>query len=163
MIKTILYLSFLFTFFIGCNAQEKVIANYIGYSFNSTKNSSYLSQELRFIKENGDTLKMNLRLPYDTISHNIINRGVFYNCHLKESVTYTFTLKKICASDIPEAFNSYYKTNIISDKKDCSKFTEIEKKTEYNYTGNYGKYVDINKTLYEILNISPDDGCIFQN
>jgi len=158
--KLMLYLV-VFCSYIGCKAQDKVTGHYLGYQFNSTQNISYLSQELKFIKMNKDTLRLNLRLPYDTISHNVINYGIFYNCHLKEGKEYTIKLKKICVSDIPEAYNSYYKTNAIPDKKDCSKFTEVEKDTEYNYIGNYGKYVDIDGVLYEVIGLSPDDSCFY--
>lgn len=146
--------------FCSCKAQEKVVLRYIGYQYKETKNKSFVNEELTFIKDK-DTLKVNLKLPYDTVSHNVINRGIFYNCHLKEDTVYTITLKKICVTDIPETFNSYYKTNTIPDKKDCSRFTEVEKNTEYNYTGNYGKYVDIDGVLYEVIGISPDDSCFY--
>lgn len=158
--KLILYLV-VFCSFTGCKAQDKITGRYLGYQFNSTQNISYLSQELKFINADKDTLKINLRLPYDTISHNVINHGIYYNCHLKEDTVYTFTLKKICSNDIPEAYNSYYKTNTVPDKKDFSKFTEVEKNTEYNYIGNYGKYVDIGGVLYEVIGISPDDSCFY--
>lgn len=144
----------------SCKAQEKVTLLYLGYQYNNTKNSSFVSKELNFLKAN-DTLHMNIRLPYDTIKHEIINRGIYYNCHLKKDTTYTFTLKKICVNNIPDVPNSYYKTNTIPNKKDCSKFTEVEKNTGYKYEGNYGKYVDIDRTLYEIIGLSPNDGCFF--
>lgn len=160
MMKLILYIV-IFCSFIRCKAQDKIIGRYLGYQFNSTQNVSYLSQELKFINTNKDTLKVNLRLPYDTTSHDVINRGIYYNCHLKEDTIYTLTLKKICVSDIPEAYNSYYKTNAIPDKKDCSKFTEIEKNNAYEYKGNYGKYVDIGGVLYEVIGLSPDDSCFY--
>lgn len=66
-------------------------------------------------------------------------------------------------SEIPESFNSYYKTNAIVDEKDCSKFSEVEKNTAYNYIGNYGKYVDIDGVLYEVVGLNPSDECVFQH
>jgi hypothetical protein len=155
----ILYGIILFAFF-SCKAQEKVALRYAGHQYKETKNKSFVNDELKFIKDK-DTLKMNIKIPFDEINAQIINRGVFYNCHLKEDTVYTFTLKKICVSDIPEAYNSYYKTNAIPDKNDCSKFTEVEKNTDYNYIGNYGKYVDIDGVLYEVIGLSPDDSCFY--
>lgn len=72
-----------------------------------------------------------------------------------------FRMQKKCVTDIPETFNSYYRLNTIPDKDDCSKFIEIKKDTEYNYLGDYGKYVDINSCLYEIIKIYPDDNCFY--
>lgn len=149
----------LFTFF-SCKAQEKVTLRYIGHQYKETKNKSFVNDELTFIKNN-DTLRVNIKVPFNESDAQIINRGIYYNCHLKEDTVYTLTLKKICANDIPEAFNSYYKTNTIPDKKDCSKFTEIEKNTDYEYKGNYGKYVDIDGVLYEIIGLSPDNNCFY--
>jgi hypothetical protein len=154
-----LYGIMLFTFF-SCKAQEKVTARYIGHQYKETKNKSFVNDELTFINNN-DTLRVNIKVPFNENDAQIINKGIYYNCHLKEDTVYTITLKKICTTDIPEAFNSYYKTNAIPDKKDCSKFTEIEKNTNYEYKGNYGKYVDINGVLYEVIGISPDNGCFY--
>ena len=38
---------------------------------------------------------MNLRLPYDSIHHNVIDRGLLYNCHLKKGgkIHFYFTKK----------------------------------------------------------------------
>jgi hypothetical protein len=92
-----------------------------------------------------------------------MDRGIFYGCHLKKDTVYTFILKKICLNDISDVPNDYYKTNTIPDQKDCSKFIEIEKNTEYKYEGNYGKYVDISGTLYEIIGLNPSGDCVFQH
>jgi hypothetical protein len=147
----------------NCFAQEKLIVHYIGSQLKSTKNYSFLSKELKFLKENKDTLKMNIRLPYDTINHKIIDMGIFYNCHLREDTVYIIILKKICVNDITDVPNSYYKINTIPDKNDCSLFTEMEKNTIYKYEGNYGKYVDINNELFEIMGLSPSNDCFFSN
>lgn len=163
MIKLLLYINIFFISFIGCKAQENVTGRYTGLQYSSTKNSSYIRQELIFIKENKDTLKMNVVLPYDTTNYKVVNKGIFYNCHLKENIIYTINIKKICISDIPKEFNSYYKTNTVGDKANCSKLTEFEKNSNYVYLGNYGKYVNIDGLLYEIIGITPDDGCVFQN
>jgi hypothetical protein len=146
----------------GCKAQDNITASYIWYQYQETKNNSFIRRELLFL-EKRDTLRINIRMPFNTQKPQIVSPGIFYNCHLKENTVYTITLKKICVSEIPEAFTSYYKTNTIPDRKDCSQFTEIEENTEYKYTGNYGKYVDIDGTLYEIIGLSPSDGCVFQH
>jgi len=114
------------------------------------------------LKEN-DTLEMNLRIPFNSNKHEIIDKGIFYNCHLKPGTVYTITLKKICTNDIVDVPNSYYKTNIIPEKKNCSRFTEIEKNTRYEYKGNYGKYIDFKNTLYEIIDLTPNGDCAFQH
>jgi len=147
----------------NCNAQNKLTLRYLGYQFNSTKNKSFVSQDLKFLKDDKDTIHMNVRLPFDTITYNIIDRGIFYGCHLKKDTVYTITLKKICVNNIPDVPNDYYKINTIPDQKDCSKFIEIEKNTKYKYEGNYGKYVDISGILFEIMGLNPSGGCFFQH
>lgn len=146
----------------GCKVQEKLVATYIGYQYKETKNNSFIRREFVFLEKN-DTVFVNIRIPFDTEKPQIVNPGIFYDCNLKENTVYTILLKKICVSNIPKAFNSYYKTNTVFDRKDCSKFIEIEKNTEYKYTGNYGKYVDIAGMLFEVIGLSPDDGCNFQH
>ena len=151
----------LFPFF-GCKAQGKIVSKYIGYQYKETNNNSFIKRELLFLEKN-DTLRINIRLPFDTKNPQIINPGIYYNCHLKVDTVYTISLKKICAGDIPDVYNSYYKTNTIPDKNDCSKFTEVVNNTPYEYKGHYGEYVDINGGLYEITGLSPGDGCSFSN
>ena len=160
--RTLILTGIMIISLFGCKAHEKIVATYIGYKYKGTKNDSFIRQELVFLEKN-DTLLINIRMPFDTKQPQIVNPGIFYNCHLKENTVYTLMLKKICVSHIPKAFNSYYKTNTISKKTNCSKFKEIEKNTEYQYTGNYGKYLDIDGTLYEIIGLSPDEGCNFQH
>jgi len=152
-------------FFYSCKAQEKVTITlrYIGYKYNTTHNSSFISMGLQFLKEGSDTVSINKKLPFDTTEHKVYDLGIYYNCHLKEGTVYTITLKKICTDSIPDIPNDYYKLNTIPDKNDCSKFVEFEKHTPYKYEGNYEKYVDINNTLYEIIGLSPPDGCFFSN
>jgi hypothetical protein len=147
---------------MSCKAQEKMTLKYIGQQYKGTKNENFVNQEIIFLKAN-DTFRVNIKMPFDVKSKKIINRGIYYNCHLKSGTVYTITLKRICVNSIPDVPNSYYKTNTIPDKKDCSKFTEVEKNTAYRYEGNYGKYVDIDGALYEIVGLSPGDGCVFHN
>lgn len=160
--KMLMLYSLIFVSIAGSKAQEKYTARYLGQAYNFTKNKSFINNELIFFKDN-DTLRINVKLPYDTIQHQIIDRGIYYNCHLKKDTVYTFIIKKICVIDIPMEYNSYYHSNIIVNKKDCSSFKEIEKNTEYVYRGNYGKYIDMNNVLYEIVGLSPDSGCVFQH
>lgn len=147
--------------FFGCKAQEKVTLRYIDHQYKETKNKSFINDELIFLKNDNDTLRVNVKIPFNTDKSEIINRGIYYNCYLKEGVVYTIEWKKICINDIPDVPNSYYKTNTIADKMDCSKIKEIEKNTKYQYVGNYGKYIDIDGTLYEIVGLTPSDGCTF--
>lgn len=107
---------------------------------------------------------MNLRLPYDSSTKNIVDAGLFYSCQIALDSLYTFTLKKITSNAIPIEWNSYYKTNAIflgGNKK--HKFKEKEKDTEYMYKGNYGKFVDIDNGLYEITLLLPTLGCALQH
>ncbi|GGE99254.1 hypothetical protein SAMN05443634_102300 [Chishuiella changwenlii] len=150
----------MFFLFFNCKAQEKMTLRYVDHQYKETKNKSFVNNELVFIKSE-DTLRMNVKVPFKQSNAQIINRGIFYNCHLKENTIYTITLKKICINDIPEAFNSYYRTNTITDKTDCSKFTEIKNNTNYEYKGDYEKYVDIDNVLYEIIELSPNTGCFY--
>lgn len=148
--------------FSSCKAQEKLTLRYLGHQYKETKNRSFVNDELIFMKDK-DTLRINIKVPFDEKNKQITNRGIYYDCHLKEGVIYTISLKRMCVDNIPEVFNSYYQTNTISDKEDCAKFNEVKKHTEYNYTGNYGKYVDIDRVLYEIIEISPDDNCFLSH
>lgn len=149
-------------FFTCCQMQRQITieANYVGYQFQETQNKSFFNKELLFLSAE-DTVKVNLRLPIDRETANIIDRGIFHNCHLEEGTKYVVTLKKICVNTIHESENSYYKTNAIFRKKGCSKFKEIKKDTKYRYSGNYGKYVDIEGVLYEIVGLSPSDDCFW--
>lgn len=108
-----------------------------------------------------DTLKMNVKLPYDPVNADTINNGILYRCFLKEKQVYVLKLKRICPADIPEAVNSYYRINALSSKKKCSTFSEIKTDTEF-LQRNPGKYVDINHTIYELTGISPDTDCAYE-
>ena len=68
-----------------CKAQEELSLTYIGYQYKGTQNRSFLNKEL-ILKTDGDTIRMNLRLPYDSIHHNVIDCGLLYNCHLNSAV-----------------------------------------------------------------------------
>jgi hypothetical protein len=99
------------------------------------------------------------------IGINIYSTGIYYNCHLQQDTIYTITLQKICVNEIPDFCNSYYFTNAVFDSIDCSKFTEIENNTPYEYkcgySKGYGKFVDIKGTLYEIVGLKPDKDCFY--
>lgn len=147
-----------------CQSQTVFTGKYIGFFYELTKNESFINKVIMFQSLEKDTLSMNVKLPIDT-THMVIDRGIYYNCHLKENTIYTITLKKICVNEIPEVCNSYYRTNVVFDDKDCSKFTEFEKNTPYNYlcgySKGYGKFVDIDGFLYEIIGLKPDDDCFY--
>ncbi len=116
---------------------------------------------------------MNVRLPLkvdinnkkDTIGLNIIDNGIYYNCHLQKDTIYTIQLKKICVNEIPDFCNSYYKINAVFENKDCSEFSEINKNTPYEYkcgySKDYGKFIDIDNTLYEIVDLKPTNNCFY--
>ncbi|OJV55763.1 MAG: hypothetical protein BGO31_16850 [Bacteroidetes bacterium 43-16] len=131
---------------------------YLGRKASSTQNISFINNTFVFLNDR-DTLLMNVKVPFDTAKNEIFNMGIFYNCHLKEDSIYSITMKKICPSDIPKGYHNYYAINIISDKKDCSKFKEIVKNTKYKYLGNYEKYVDINGVIFEIIDLNPKGDC----
>jgi hypothetical protein len=164
--QKIFLFGFLLLSLFFCKAQEEVIIElrYIDDRYNETLNESFVNRNMIFIAEN-DTLNINLKLPFNINNPMLFNTGIFYNCHLQQDSVYTITLKKICVNDIPEICNSYYKINAIFDDKDCSKFTEIQKNTPYEYicgySKGYGKFVDIDNVLYEITDLIPHDCCFF--
>lgn len=88
-----------------CKAQEELSLTYIGYQYKGTQNRSFLNKEL-ILKTDGDTIRMNLRLPYDSIHHNVIDRGLLYNCHLKKGVKYIFILQKNAFSIFPASLTA---------------------------------------------------------
>lgn len=159
--KNLIFLLFGFIV-IGCKAQDKLKLHYVTHNYNETKNKSFINNELVFLK-NKDTLRMNIKVPFDSKKAEIIDLGIFYNCHLKPGILYIFELKKICLTDIPEMYNSYYRLNAVFDENDCSKYKELELNTAYEYKGNYGMYIDINNVLYQIIGLSPNEECVFQH
>ena len=172
--KNLILFGFLLFSLSTCIAQETVTARYVGYQYKSTKNNSFMCKEMRFVPtNNNDTLYINIRLPLkvnindfnDTTGVEIVNMGIYHNCHLKEDNIYTIVLKKICINEIPEVCNSYYKINAIFDKDNRSQFTEFEKHTPYEYgcgySKGYGKFVDIKGILYEIVGLKPDNDCFY--
>ncbi|MES2573772.1 MAG: hypothetical protein V4572_02410 [Bacteroidota bacterium] len=153
----------------NCKAQQqeksqnlKITARYVGQKYKETQNISFLNDELQFLKDK-DNLVINIKIPYDSTKPEILKQGIFYNCELKHNIVYTFTLKKICVSDIPSEFNSYYKTNATFSDSNCSKFTEKKVNTNYQFKGTYGKYVDIDNELYEVIDLLPNDNCNFSH
>lgn len=146
--------------FYSCKAQEKIDLKYIGYTYKETDNDSFINRELRFLNHDKDTLKINIKMPFDRNDPKIINPGIYYNCNLKENSTYILTLKKVCINNIPDSDNSYYKINGLFKDENCSEFKELKKNTPYLYQGNYGKYVDINNILYEVINVNPNADCM---
>lgn len=163
MAKTFLFKCVLLAFVsVSCKAQDTLTykVKYIGFSFETTKNRSFINRSLIFIN-NKDTFILNQKLPYKSEKPKVNYSGIYYNCHLKEDVVYTIVLKSFCVRDIPKSFNNYYITNTIPDKNDCSMFKENERNTKYKYYGNYEKYVDIAGRLYEVIGLSPSDDCFF--
>lgn len=141
-----------------CEAQRTIELKYLGMHYSGTRNKTFINRQLIFLN-GGDTLQMNQKIPYDTTNHQVLYYGVYQKCHLKNDSTYTITLTKICLDSITDVLHSYYKINAIADKNDCSKFTEIERTSEYRYEVDYGKYVDIQKVLYEITRLTPNTDC----
>ena len=142
----------------SCKAQENLKMQYVGNQTSESFNSSFINNTFIFLRDN-DTLKMNVKVPFDLEKMEINSRGLYYNCILRTGTVYTFSLKKIKPSDIPEEYNSYYKTNLVLNNENSSKFQEIKKNTSYLYKGNYEKYIDINNVLYEIVDLSPNTDC----
>ena len=103
--KTIMFYVIMSLVLCHCKAQEELSLTYIGYQYKGTQNRSFLNKEL-ILKTDGDTIRMNLRLPYDSIHHNVIDRGLLYNCHLKKGVKYTFTLQKNVFSIFPASLTA---------------------------------------------------------
>jgi len=160
--KKIVFYSAVLLIVYSCKGQQQIRGRYEGNAYKETLNESFINSELRFIN-GSDTLKLNLKLPFDRDKHQVNDRGIFYNCHLKKDTMYSITLKKICAADIVDVPVCYYMINTIPDGKECYRFTEVAKTTEYRDAGNYGKYVDVGGVLYEIVSLSPNGSCSFQH
>ncbi|MDO6433296.1 hypothetical protein Q4E93_21980 [Flavitalea sp. BT771] len=160
--KKIAFYSALTLIVCSCKGQLQIKGRYEGNVYKETLNDSFINSELRFIN-GSDTVKLNLKLPFDRDKRQVNDRGIFYNCHLKKDTVYSITLKTICAADIVDVPVCYYKINTIPDVKECFRFTEVAKTTEYRDIGNYGKYVDMGGVLYEIVRLSPNSSCYFQH
>lgn len=149
-----------FISFCSYKAQEKLTLKYLGYTYNETNNESFINRKLWFLKYDEDTLKVNIKMPFDRKDPKIINSGIYYNCSLKESITYILTFKKININNIPEGYNSYYKINGIFKDNNSSEFNEFKKNTPYLYRGYYGRFVDIDGNLYEVIDVEPSNDCM---
>ncbi|MFA6059615.1 MAG: hypothetical protein WC756_15520 [Taibaiella sp.] len=144
-----------------CNAQQQLTLQYIGRKASATQNTSFINNTFLFLNKK-DTLFANVKVPFDTANPKIINKGIYYNCLLKEGNSYTISIKKINKNDIPEGTNSYYKINaVFNDRENSAKFIEVKKDTKYLYNGYYERYVDVDNVLYEIVGISPDGDCFY--
>ena len=159
MIKKILVTIFTILMVTSCSSQSKMSLIYVGSSYTGTMNDSFMNNELVFLQKK-DTLKINIKIPFDVNNKKIINDGVYYNCHLQKDKLYIITFKKICLNNIPKPYNSYYNINATFSQTDCSVFKEFKLNTPYQHFGRYGKYVDMNNTLYEIIDLTPPDDCV---
>jgi hypothetical protein len=133
---------------------------YLGQKYGPTFNNNFINNELILLRGK-DTIRMNVKLPFDSEKEDTINEGILYRCSLKTDKTYTIKLKPATPKHIPAALNSYYKLNAVFPRKRSSRFEEIRKTTEYMRT-NPGKYVDIDHHVYELLEIWPDTDCAFE-
>lgn len=129
-----------------------------------TLNDSFLCKQYYFLTENNDTLIINYRYPAIVKwgKHRIIEsitiikdyqRQLSNHFPWKISDKYTLILDKVNVKSIPYSEYSYYAHNAsFRDDKD-SEFEEINNNTPYCQSGNYdyGGYVDINCSLYEIV------------
>lgn len=162
--RIILYL-LCFSIF-SCKTYCQLLLNhvkFIGSSYKSSNNKSFVTYVLKFLN-NTDTVFINLRIPFDSKTNNIINEGLYNSCKLTIDSFFSFNLKKSNKNVIPNEWNSYYRINakfLSGNMK--SKFREVKKDTEYLYKGNYGMFVDINNELYEILLMSPTSNCTLQH
>jgi hypothetical protein len=144
----------------ACSSQKTISVQYIGQRYSGTQNKSFVNNELLLLKGK-DTIRMNVKLPYNAAESDTINNGILYRCFLKEHKVYTLKLKRICPAAIPDVVNSYYKLNSAPDKKNCSTFREIKTDTEF-LQRNPGKYVDIDHKIYELTGIAPDTDCAYE-
>jgi hypothetical protein len=144
-------------------AQDVIVGKYIGEKFTDTKNKSYSNCEMLFVNFNNDTIRLNLKLPYDKFSNSVFDYGLYKHCILIEGNIYAISLLKICINDIPAEYESYYKYNAVADNENCSKFKEIEKNTNYVDRAKYGNYVDVDNTVYKVIGLTPDDDCLLRD
>jgi hypothetical protein len=107
---------------IGCSAQMEM--KYVGCQYQQTYNKCFINKRFAFI-QNKDSVFVNLKLPFD--GKEVIDAGLYYNCQLRKDSVYLFEFNKICITDIPEEYYSYYWLNcVFSNTKNCSLFSEIE-------------------------------------
>jgi hypothetical protein len=158
--KSITICTVLLLFFFACSTQKKITVQYIGQRYSGTQNKSFVNNELLLLKGK-DTVHMNVKLPYNSVTGDTINNGILYRCFLKADKLYRIKLKCIRPAVIPDVVNSYYKINLLPSKKRCATFTEIKVDTEF-LQRNPGKYVDINHRVYELLELSPDTDCAYE-
>ena len=139
-------------------SQDVMKLKFVGNELSNTKNKSFVNNTYIFL-EGKDTLKLNIKLPYDSENREVVNRGFYRNCLLKEGEEYEIRLKKICLDKIPFAYHSYYRSNTKLDSTDCSHFLEYQSDTDFKYQGNYGMYVDFDNYLYQVVSLYPSEGC----
>jgi hypothetical protein len=160
--KTLLLTIALFILILyGCTTQKKLTLRYIAQRYTRTVNKSFLNNELLFL--NGkDTLRMNVKLPYNPVASDTVNTGIYRRCHLKKDRVYSFKLKPVNGKDIPDVLNSYYKLNaIFSSEKRNATYTEVKKDTEF-LQRNPGSFIDMNGQVYEIMELMPDQDCDYE-
>lgn len=164
--KTVLAFSIICLLFSHCDAQEGLVlenVKYVGKAYEDTKNKSFVNKRMLFLKGK-DTLYVNVKLPFDANESRIIDSGLYRDCLLQEGNIYTLRLKGICLSDIPSEYESYYESNaVFSNSKDCSQFVEYKKDSKYIYKGRYSRYVDFHGRIYEVVGLSPSDGCDYSH
>lgn len=123
---------------------------YIRFSYTQTHNKSFINKAMVFKKGN-DSITINQKLPFDFDKKEIFDNGFFYNCSLKIDSIYTIMLIQVVKDAIPTEYISYYRINsIFPDRRNKSKFIEIDKDSDFYYRGYYDKYFDIRNTLYKM-------------
>jgi hypothetical protein len=133
----------------------------MGQHYSKTKNKSFVNSELVFLRGK-DIIRMNLKIPYNPLTSDTINSGIYRRCYLKPGTLYTFKLRPVKASDIPDVLNSYYKINVVFDgRRRGAPFSEFEKDTEF-LQRNPGSFVDIDSKVYEITELMPDRDCAYE-
>ena len=153
--------SLLLLFIFGCVPQKKLTLQYVADRYTTTQNQSFLTHELLFLHHQ-DTLRMNVRIPFNHSTYDTVNNGIFHRCFPKKSSIYAFKLKPIRVENIPTEVNSYYKTNaVFKNRRAGAAFREIKKNTEFLHR-NPGKYIDIDHRIYEIMEMWPDTDCAFE-
>jgi hypothetical protein len=157
--KISLFLPFLIC--LAACSPQKLTLRYLGQRYSKTQNKSFVNSELVFLREK-DTIRMNLKIPYNSVASDTINTGIYRRCFLKIGSVYTFKLKPTAERDIPEALNSYYKINaVFMGKRKGAPFSEVEKDTEFMQR-NPGSFIDIDHRVYEIVELLPDKDCAYE-